>query len=118
MKIDRAVLFDAVRFWETGRLGYNGVLAAILLMLASVGDAWEMIAREFGFIVVLGAVANVLYCVAYPVDLLVQATPARQAWRRWRWVAWAAGTAFAALLALVVTVGVGGLATMGLGPTD
>jgi hypothetical protein len=111
--IDRATLADSIRFWETGRLGYNGVLAAILLMLASVGDAWETIARNFGAIIILGAVANLLYCIAYPIDLAMQATPLREGWRRWRWIAWAAGTVFAALLALIATIGIGGLTHMG-----
>lgn len=106
----RAMLADAARFWETGRLGYNGVLAALLLLLASFGNAWEEIGRNFGVVIVLGAIANLLYCVAYPVDLVVQATPARDLWRKWRWAVWCAGTGFAALLALIATVGLGGLA--------
>ncbi|MDZ4777653.1 MAG: hypothetical protein SGJ23_12810 [Alphaproteobacteria bacterium] len=105
--IDRAVFFDAIRFWETGRLGYNGVLAAVLLIVASLGDAWEAIARAFGLIIGLGVIANVLYCFAYPIDLIAQATPARALWRRWRWIAWCVGTGFAALLAFAATFGVG-----------
>jgi hypothetical protein len=55
---DRAVFLDAVRFWETGRLGYNGVLALVLLIVASYGDAWETIAKEFGLVIGLGVMAN------------------------------------------------------------
>jgi hypothetical protein len=105
--IDRAVLMDSIRFWETGRLGYNGVLAAILLTVVAVTDSWEVVGRHFGAVIGLGAVANVLYCAAYPVDLIVQATPARAQWRRWRWIAWCAGAAFSALLAVVAALGVG-----------
>jgi hypothetical protein len=104
---DRAVFLDAVRFWETGRLGYNGVLALVLLIVASYGDAWETIAKEFGLVIGLGVMANLLYCVAYPIDFVIQATPARAIWRQWRWIAWCAGTGFAALLALGVTFGIG-----------
>lgn len=104
---DRATLMDAIRFWETGRLGYNGVLALMLLIVVSYGDAWEAIAKEFGLVVGLGVIANLLYCIAYPIDFLVQATPARAFWRQWRWIAWCAGTGFAALLALGVTFGIG-----------
>jgi hypothetical protein len=103
----RAMLADAARFWETGRLGYNGVLALLLLVVASFGDAWEAIAKAFGIVVVLGVIANLLYCVAYPVDLVMQASPARDLWRRWRWAVWCAGTALAALLALAATFGIG-----------
>lgn len=105
--MERAVFLDALRFWETGRLGYNGVLGAILLMVASFGDAWEMIAQNFGAVVGLGVIANLLYCLAYLVDLVAQATPARSLWRRLRWVAWCVGTAFAALLAMGAAFGVG-----------
>ena len=105
--MERAVFLDALRFWETGRFGYNGVLAAILLMVASFGDAWETIAQNFGAVVGLGVIANLLYCLAYPVDLIAQATPARLSWRRWRWVAWCLGTGFAALLAMVAAFGIG-----------
>jgi hypothetical protein len=105
--IDRATLWDAIRFWETGRLGYNGVLAAVLLIVASLGDAWEAIARSFGLVLGLGVIANVLYCVAYPIDLIAQATPARSVWRRWRWIAWCVGTGFAALIAFAAAFGVG-----------
>lgn len=105
--IDRAVLFDAIRFWETGRLGYNGVLALVLLIVASLGDAWEAIGRSFGLVIGLGVMANALYCFAYPIDLIAQATPARAFWRRWRWVAWCIGTGIAALLAFAATFGVG-----------
>ena len=109
----RAMLADAARFWETGRLGYNGVLAALLLLVASFGNAWEEIARNFGVVIVLGVIANLLYCVAYPLDLFMQATPVRDGWRRWRWAAWCVGTGFAALIALVAAVGIGGVSTLG-----
>ncbi len=105
--IDRTVLADAVRFWETGRLGYNGVLAAVLLMVAAATGSWEVIGRNFGAVIGLGVIANALYCAAYPLDLIVQATPARPLWRRWRWTAWCAGTVFATLLAVVAALGVG-----------
>lgn len=103
----RAMLADAAKFWEVGRLGYNGVLAIVLLIVASFGDAWEAIARSFGLVVGLGVIANLLYCFAYPIDLIVQVTPARDLWRRFRWIAWCVGTGFAALLAFAATFGVG-----------
>ena len=40
--------------------------------------------------------ANVLYCAAYAVDLLVQQSDYQAAWRRYRWLLWVAGTTLAA----------------------
>jgi len=99
-------LADAIAFWELGRLGYNGVLAALLFAFVLATDSWIAVGQSFGVVVILGAVANVLYCAAYPIDLIAQATPARATWLRWRWLAWAIGTAFAALLAFVALFGI------------
>ena len=105
MVLNRTALIDAVVFWETGRLAYNGLLADIVMAFAIGADAWAPISRQFGVIVIFGAVANVLYCAAYPVDLIAQATPARHAWRRWRWIAWALGALVAAFLATAAMFG-------------
>lgn len=104
---DRAAIADAVAFWERGRLGYNGVLALVVIVFAMAANAWIDIGRNFGAVIVLGAIANVLYCAAYPLDLLAQATPAREAWRRHRWIAWALGTLLSVLLAMVAVFGIG-----------
>ena len=109
MRLDRAAVTDAVVFWETGRLGFNGVLAALVLGFAIVRDAWEPIARATGPIIALGAIANVLYCAAYPVDLIAQATPLRHAWRRHRWGVWALGTLLAVVLATGALFGFGAI---------
>lgn len=95
----RGAVLDAVAFWERARLGYNGVLAGLLFAFAFATDGWEAIGRGFGMIVILGAIANAFYCLIYPVDLLVQATPAAAVWRRCRWGVWVIGTGFAMLLA-------------------
>ena len=108
-KLDRTALTDAVVFWETGRLAYNGALAALVLGFAIVGDAWAPISRAVGSIVILGAIANTLYCAAYPVDLVAQATPLRHAWRRYRWVLWLLGTLASAFLATLFVVGFAGI---------
>jgi hypothetical protein len=105
----RGAVADAVAFWERGRLGYNGVLAAVLFAFAFWQDAWMSIGRGFGMIVFLGVVANVLYCAAYPLDLLAQATPAKRFWRQCRWGVWGVGTLFASLLAALSLFGTSAL---------
>lgn len=114
MPVRRIDWADAVRFWETGRLGYNGVLAAMVFAVAIGADAWGAIAHEFPLIVILGAVANLLYCIVYPLDAIAQAAGLRDVWGPARRFIWAAGTALAAALALAALVGVGG----GMGPPD
>ncbi len=42
------------------------------------------------------AVANVLYCAAYPADILFQISEFQPVWKRRRWLLLAAGTVFAA----------------------
>ena len=95
------IIEDAVKFWEIGRLGYNAVLAA--LTVTWVALTWPHFEPAFtlrgGFmLLVLATIANVLYCAAYPVDLVLQFSELRPPWRRWRWLLWAAGTLFAVLL--------------------
>ena len=96
-----AVIKDALKFWEMGRLGYNAVLATVTM--AWVILTWPHFEPAFTLrgglmLLVLAGIANVLYCAAYPVDLLLQYSEWRPLWRRWRWLLWAAGTLFALLL--------------------
>ena len=107
--INRATVTDAIVFWETGRLGYNGVLAAVVMAFAIATDSWMNIAHGFGMIIMLSAAANVLYCAVYPIDLIAQATPWRETWRRHRWIVWVLGMLFAVFLAVLVTFGIGTL---------
>ena len=97
-----AIIKDALKFWEVGRLGYNAVLAT--LTLAWVILTWPHFEPAFtwrgGFmLLVLAGIANVLYCAAYPVDLLLQHSELRPLWRQWRWLLWVSGTLFALMLA-------------------
>ncbi|MGE3250593.1 MAG: hypothetical protein AB7J28_13280 [Hyphomonadaceae bacterium] len=102
----RANVTDALRYWETGRLFYNAVLALVVVgALFAANDSWNWMAEAIPILIFLAIVANVLYCAAYPVDLLVQASDFRETWRRWRWVLWLAGTGAAALLAAIVLFG-------------
>lgn len=92
---------DALKFWELGRLGYNAVLA--LATAAWVVRTWPHFAPAFTLrgglmLLVLAGIANVLYCAAYPVDLLLQHSDLGPVWRQWRWLLWASGTLFALLL--------------------
>lgn len=58
-----------------------------------------MTLESLGALAVLGVAANVVYCVAYAVEIAMQRTALRNRSRSWRWVLWLAGTLLAAALA-------------------
>ena len=105
---NRASTQSAVCFWERGRLLYNAVLASIVLVGFVL--AWPRSAEWFrppalSTLVQSALLANLAYCAAYFVELLVHFSRYHDKWRRWRWVLFIAGVLFASGLA-VVTVGV------------
>ena len=84
----KALITDAIRYWERRRLVYNGVLAAIVMVRAwpalpvlLTGDWLPALAALF----VLAVGANVAYCAAYPIDLFLQCSDYRSTWLRYRW---------------------------------
>lgn len=105
--LNREHVTDALRFWELARLPYNLILLAIVAGAMWLGEhdlrAWVGLAPTF---LVLGVAANLVYCAAYPVDLLVQASDYRGQWRALRWLVWGAGMALAAAFAAIALVGV------------
>ena len=111
----RALLTDALRFWERWRLAYNLVLAGVVgscllpRLFGSGGLDGGIIALELFLYAVL---ANVAYTTAYLVDIPVQLSDFRDRWRRWRIGLFVIGTAFAASLTWLITLalfGCGGL---------
>lgn len=54
----------------------------------------------------LAVLANACYCAAYLVDIPVQLSDFRDAWRCMRILLWTVGTLFAAVLAIFWTMGV------------
>lgn len=95
------IVTDALRYWEPRRLVYNGILAVI-----TVGGFflfWPRSRETLDWSVVLGlfllaAIANLLYCAAYVVDVFVQLSSFRDTWRRWRWALFVSGLLLAAAL--------------------
>ena len=96
------VFTDALRYWEPRRIGYNGVLA--LVVLGWVVFTWPHFRSAFTWnsvlvLFVLAVLANVCYCAAYLVDVPVQYSLYRTSWRRRRWMLWLIGVIFAAVIA-------------------
>ena len=97
----RGILDDAIRFWELRRIPYNLILAAVVVIwvlpfgLGGVIFTWQGALALF----VMAALANVLYSVAYCLDVFIQYSSFRDLWRRRRWMLWLAGMLLAVALA-------------------
>ena len=97
----RDLISDAIRYWEPRRIGYNLVLAAIVLGWVAVtwphfrsALTWPSVLAVF----VLAVLANVCYCAAYLVDITVQYSDYRNSWRKRRWALWVVGVIFAGVI--------------------
>lgn len=98
----RGILDDAIRFWELRRIPYNLVLVAVVIVWIAAtwthfreAPMWAPILALF----VMAALANVLYSVAYCLDVFIQYSSFRDLWRRCRWMLWFAGMLLAVALA-------------------
>lgn len=92
------VFRDAVRYWEVRRIWYNLILLGIAVTW--VVATWPHFRPAMNMaallrILVLAALANLCYSAAYLVDIPLQQSGSRAAWRRRRWALWLAGTVFA-----------------------
>jgi len=97
----RDYLSAAIRYWEPRRLLYNFVLA--LVVAAHIISGWPSSREALHFngllwLFVLAVLANVAYCAAYVVDIVVQMSGFRDHWLRMRWILLAIGLTFAAIL--------------------
>jgi hypothetical protein len=93
---------NALRFWEPMRAAYNGVLivVAVVEFTARLPKSRESLrADSFVALFALTVVANILYSVAYAIDVPLQIAEFGGQSRRWRWALWTIGTLFAAALA-------------------
>jgi hypothetical protein len=98
----RGTLDDAIRFWELRRVPYNLILAAVVIVWLGAYRPHlheAMLLPALLALFVMAALANVLYSVAYCLDVFVQFSSFRDLWRRRRWMLWFAGTLLAVALA-------------------
>ena len=91
----------AVRYWELRRILYNVILCAVAL--GWIVATWPHFLPAFAMssvlpIGVLALLANVLYCAAYPAEMLVQLSASAAARARWRLAIWITGTLLAVVL--------------------
>lgn len=104
----RAALTDAIGYWERRRVVYNMVLVVVTGAVFLSRQPQSAHAISFGLaeeLFVLAVLANIAYCAAYPVDLIVQSSGYRANWLRVRWVLLALGLVFAAVITQFVAAG-------------
>jgi hypothetical protein len=97
----RALLADAIRFWERRRIFYNLALSAVVVAWLVV--TWPhfrpaLTLTSLFLFLILALLANACYCAAYLVDIPMQHSALAAIWRRRRWVLFVGGTLFAILL--------------------
>jgi hypothetical protein len=98
----RQVVTDALQYWEPGRVLYNLVLAAVVVIW--IAATWPhfrpaLVQSSFPALAGLAVSANFCYCAAYLVDIPMQFSPLSAVWKRRRWGPWLAGMLIAILLA-------------------
>jgi len=102
--------FESVSYWEPKRIFYN----LVLFVLAAVCWGPDIVAGRIEdwilapiILLAFAIVANLLYCLAYPVDVILKFTPAKNHWLQTRWVLFALGVAAASAIAIWVLIGDG-----------
>lgn len=106
----KSVLNDAIFYWETRRILYNVVLIVLVAACWGKSILSEGPGQWLGAAIVLlffATIANIFYCVAYPIDLAMQISPYQSVWKRVRWALFVAGLGLASALALWVMLGTG-----------
>jgi hypothetical protein len=101
----RSILTNALRYWEPRRLIYNGVLAIIVLLHwldAKTASEVNYTHGHIMWLILLAVAANICYCAAYGVDILVQLSDFQKSWLQWRWALLVLGILIAAVAAHVI----------------
>lgn len=103
----KKIASEAIRFWEKMRAAYCGVLVGVVLynFVKALPASKAILDLDHILVLFLQAVlANVLYSLAYIVDVFVQYSAYRQTWKRMRWILFLIGTVFAAILTRFITM--------------
>lgn len=96
----------AVAFWERGRIVYNALLVVIVLMVFKDHLGQLTAPQSLMGLATLGIVANLLYCLAYPIDLALQLTRRHEILRGGRLGLLIAGIVGGAFVAWIVALAV------------
>lgn len=104
----REAASNAIRFWERARIGYNLVLAAIVIgyFIAGLPFSKAQLSIDLALgLFIVAVLANVAFCAAYPVDIFAQMSSFTALWLKVRWVVLAIGILFAAAITRFMAIG-------------
>lgn len=95
---------DSIKYWELRRIAYNAALLLVFFVAMILSPNPFHISMYFLWasavgLSVLAVIANLCYCIVYPIDLFIQCSEFRMGWRKWRWILFCFGTLFACSLA-------------------
>lgn len=99
---------NAIRFWERARIGYNLVLAAVVIgyFIAGLPSSTSRLSVDLALgLFILAVLANVAFCAAYPVDIFARMSSFNALWLRVRWVVLVIGILFAAAITRFIAMG-------------
>lgn len=101
----RDILTDSIRYWERMRILYN--LALVLIVIGCFSAYWpssqsRLRLEFFTSVSIMALMANLLFCAAYPIDMIVQYSHLRPSWIRYRVGLFGCGLVFASLLTLTI----------------
>lgn len=105
----RISITNAIHYWERGRLIYNAVLFAVVGSVFLFHLPQSRQAMSFDLLqglFVLAVLANVAYCAAYLVDLVVQSSGYQATWFKLRWLLLVLGISFASVITQFVARGI------------
>ncbi len=96
----RATFIEGGRFWERGRLAYNGAQLALTLVILLIRprDVHFFLDNLVGYLA-FAVIANILYSAVYLPEAVLQLPLLRPYARPVRWCILIAGTAIACFLA-------------------
>jgi hypothetical protein len=97
-------LNEGIRFWERGRLAYNGaqLLLTVILFLKRWPESRYLYTPHLHTYFAYAIIANILYTTAYIPEAFLQTPNLRSSARPIRWIVLITGTAFACYLASLV----------------
>jgi hypothetical protein len=105
----RASLTNAIHYWERGRLIYNAVLFAVVgsVFLFHLPQSRQAVSFDLlQGLFVLAVLANIAYCAAYLVDLVVQSSGYQATWFKFRWLLLVLGISFASVITQFIARGI------------